>query len=429
MKHITIIRVLLILLILSAISCNDNVTPALDSAIASNETRDINEAIYIAESAAHIFSNRARSEEIKIREVKTITTTGSRSCNYCDTLIYIIDYENIDGYALVSASNYGEALLAYIENGSSDDVLAPEFNPVLSLAENYVQTASNSTLVPSDLTRHKVETEWITTNQIGPKIEVRFGPDRWEADFCPNGDAGAEIIALAQMLSFYESPNELSNGLPFDWSLIKQHDIAKHDHSYSTGNNDNFMEIPEECPLQDSDHLKFSQFIRDLGSLCNADYSSSKTKINDPILIVDVLNQYVGNINWSFSPITEDKVLDQTIQNGIGILFGLDASDQIVLVWVADGYKDVDIYTNEYINKTSSPYFGWELIDSRKTGEARYYHYNWGWYGKCNGYFNVKVFDPLNASEYDYNKNNNTDKPYLGLTKQAAIISINHNEN
>ena len=407
-------------------SCNEELTQNINPEARLNQIRSVDEAINIAESAANIFSNGARHGEIRTGKIKAITTSSSRS-NSCDTLLYIIDYENLNGYSLVSASLYGEALLAFIEEGKPEDALSPEFSPIISLTENYIQNSSNASSIPSDFIRHKYEKKWVTTNQVGPKVEVRFGPDKWEAEYCPNGDAGMEIIALAQALSYYECPKELSNGSPFDWSVIKLHDIAKHDHSYSIGNN-NFELIPEECPLTDSEHLKLGAFIKDLGVKCDADYTSTKTTI-DPISIVDALCQYVDNVNWSFGSIADDSLLDRTIENGIGIVFGLDASDQIVLVWVVDGYKDVDIYTNEYINKTQSPYFGWELIDSQKTGEGRYYHYNWGWYGKCNGYFNKKVFDPLNASEYDYNKNNTTDRPYSGLTKHTAILSFDRNEN
>ena len=29
-------------------------------------------------------------------------------------------------------------------------------------------------------------------------------------------------------------------------------------------------------------------------------------------------------------------------------------------------------------------------------------HYNWGWAGNCNGWFNLSSVTPMNAVEYDY---------------------------
>lgn len=47
----------------------------------------------------------------------------------------------------------------------------------------------------------------------------------------------------------------------------------------------------------------------------------------------------------------------------------------------------------------------WFPIGSPSSTSKRYMHYNWGWYGNCNGYFLSVVFDTSDAYQYDTNNN------------------------
>ena len=63
--------------------------------------------------------------------------------------------------------------------------------------------------------------------------------------------------------------------------------------------------------------------------------------------------------------------------------------------WVVDGY---DTATYQYVTY-AHPYgssIWW--IDSTGDTFTRYlYHFNWGWYGVCNGYFTGSVFNTDNV--------------------------------
>ena len=42
----------------------------------------------------------------------------------------------------------------------------------------------------------------------------------------------------------------------------------------------------------------------------------------------------------------------------------------------------------------------WKLADEHIT-EYKCIHYNWGYYGYCDGYYNLNVFNTSRAVEYD----------------------------
>ena len=57
-------------------------------------------------------------------------------------------------------------------------------------------------------------------------------------------------------------------------------------------------------------------------------------------------------------------------------------------------YERVAANINEYVLESITEY------------DHYYYHFNWGWYGDCNGYFSKNVFDSQAATWYDGTSNN-----------------------
>lgn len=51
-----------------------------------------------------------------------------------------------------------------------------------------------------------------------------------------------------------------------------------------------------------------------------------------------------------------------------------------------------NLQTTTYIFEQVLGSIIWELVDVRVSNE-RLYHFNWGWYGKNNGYFAANVFN------------------------------------
>jgi hypothetical protein len=63
-----------------------------------------------------------------------------------------------------------------------------------------------------------------------------------------------------------------------------------------------------------------------------------------------------------------------------------------------DGYKTITITIRKMARTaTSDWFFTGEVI----TENNYYLHFNWGWYGNCNGYFAEGVYDTSQALLYD----------------------------
>lgn len=80
---------------------------------------------------------------------------------------------------------------------------------------------------------------------------------------------------------------------------------------------------------------------------------------------------------------------------------GCESSGDNGHAWVVDGYKSrTQIYRTYYIQADGSE-LNWIYDETEYT----YFHFNWGWHGDCNGYFQTGVFDTQEGFEYDSNSN------------------------
>ena len=85
-----------------------------------------------------------------------------------------------------------------------------------------------------------------------------------------------------------------------------------------------------------------------------------------------------------------------SVKNGISILHD----------WVIDGYIISKTYHYVLVHPLGN--INEWVIDSVTVTTKKLCHYNWGWYGDCNGYFASGVFDtqepdvPSLSSEHNY---------------------------
>lgn len=67
-------------------------------------------------------------------------------------------------------------------------------------------------------------------------------------------------------------------------------------------------------------------------------------------------------------------------------------------IWVCDGSIHIEYY--HYFATRPNSNCEWE-IQSKESGRVDFNHFNWGWYGKCNGWYNQDVIDfPSDDGEY-----------------------------
>ena len=385
--------------------------PALPEA--SSSIRSYSEALAIAKNSISILNGKATTRsayndrkidltDTCVYKSNSKTRTGS---NINDTLIYVFNFENNDGFALVSASKATNGLLAVTERGHCDpdtDSGIEGFDMFVEKAKNYVAAANIPAPEPIDTMESIIEdTIYIYQTFTGPYLNVKWGQSYAEGEYCPNHISGCAATAMGQVMTYYEYPDSMPITFPnsdvtlqvFDWTAIKGHS-TKHYISIC---------FPENYEV----HRSIGRLCRQLGYLANSTYSSYSTSTYTNRLQSAMENigyQITGWNNYSSS--NTKNMLD----NGkIMIMYG-NVNGNNGHFWVLDGYyKDeyiIDLYL--YIHGRD------ELIPDGSIGPftTRLNHINWGWYGVNNGYFDDGVFNtysvqlpdtPDNYASYNFN--------------------------
>ena len=116
-------------LILYSCSKDETVTNYLESNKGNTSNyRTLAEALQIAQDAASMVNDSvetraaSRTRIVDTKNVRVITSPGTRSFSANnDTLLYVLNYEDEKGFAVVSANKATEGLLAVTEDGSYEE--------------------------------------------------------------------------------------------------------------------------------------------------------------------------------------------------------------------------------------------------------------------------------------------------------------------
>lgn len=216
---------------LIASSCNnDAVEEPQPSVIAKNTityspsaiNRTLDEAISIANEAKGMLNNSKSSRaginrEIDLTDgIKYVVSNVSRSNP--DTLLYILNYKDNAGFAVISTRRSTEALLAVTESGtytSPDDCDNPGFNMFMDMAIAYVADAPFTPPTPPtggdqfEIQEVKREEITLVNDTLPHRVEVEWDQTGIYGTYCKNGIAGCNNVAAAMAMSYFEYPSSI----------------------------------------------------------------------------------------------------------------------------------------------------------------------------------------------------------------------------
>lgn len=384
-------------LLWSSCSNEEGVVPPSSPEKAASELRTPEEAIALADN---LFASRTEGTRAASRTVKAVSIIGSASGrSACDTLIYAINYEDNAGFALVSAVPEGIDIIGYADEGSFDvEKIEPGSNVeyFLDAAKNYVSTRGISvgggTIVdPGNQPIYK----W---DRIAPVLTVEWGQSYPEGIYCPNKIAGCVQTAMAQMMSFLQAPRSISLTYP-DHDIATQTlnwaEITKHTKSCSNVESVVNSHL-SSCRATLESHKALGRLCRELGHRNHAIYHQNET------------SAYTFDAMETFATLcpsktfTAYKYFNSDFSNlygllkakpGIAYVDGGDKGGAGGHAWVCDGGEDMQKITREL--KYDGTYV--DYVEHNYS-----YHFNWGWDGTYNGYFNAGVFDITKGRAYDF---------------------------
>lgn len=384
-------------LILYSCSKDETVTNYLESNKGNTSNyRTLAEALQIAQDAASMVNDSvetraaSRTRIVDTKNVRVITSPGTRSFSANnDTLLYVLNYEDEKGFAVVSANKATEGLLAVTEDGSyeesSDAYHDTGISNFMELAKSYATRGPEDSLEVDFF----IPIDTIYTTK-GPLISVKWGQRYPEGKYCPNLRSGCAVTAAAQIFSYYKHPTSIAltypnadiNNQVLDWDEMRKHIL------YYTPNG---MCTMQYCLANDSAHNMIGRLCRQLGHLSDMEYYTEP----DTASATDRMLIWYAILNSGYScPLWEEYITGkahQNIQYNKPVLFsGGDVVSWKRHIWIVDGYKKMTVrYTTLHPDR---PPF------SRIT---YYNHINWGWNGRNNGYFLDNIFDTQNYQNLD----------------------------
>lgn len=349
-------------------------------------TRTADEVLDIANKAVKWFGEENASlSRSKTMEISCITTkAGSRTAN--DTLLFVVNYGNDNGFAIISAKKDHDGLLAVTNNGTYTEGVEfdnPGMNMMMKNAIAYASIPIDPILPP--VPENPKMMEWvidtISSIDVAPRLSTAWGTDFLGEDGFPDPRVTCGPIAASQALAFLKQPSSIvlthknNSVLPLDWDSM----------------------IAEKYTVHYQRNLLGPEVAYRMGTFTSIDNTSN---INNAKSVIDnLVPGHTSNIYHSNADLS-------TIRNG-GIIYvsarGVD-ENEYSHAFIIDGGHRLYITETTYIVTYLS---GTNLVLSRELKgvetlkDEYYFHVNWGWGGINNGYFNSNLLAPHKAIEYD----------------------------
>ena len=434
-------KLLFLALVVSALlsGCTSTDGPTLPTAEGEeySEFRTEKELLAIAEDAPGLFDEvQARTSRKVTSGLIPVANTNARSESEIE--IYAINFEDEQGFVLVTDNRAIDGLLAYVPEGSYSNELLdiPAFADLISRPT--IPTDSIAKPVPypgipnpnpgdgddddDDGTMKKRITETKTTKttleNYPRKVSTKWGQGIPANLFFSNFSAGCGPVAAGQAMSYIQPPyitlsfpGKDTDKVTFDWSEIRKH-IRDHD-SYVY-----------DCNASESVHKQIAYLCREIAHRANAQYIPFATGTT-PNGIYNALTSLFSSYCNISTPIVFSSAseLENRLKNDVCIMFAADAygnySNHAFLI---DGYKIVkryDVCRWRYDDDSIRQI--WHILWETET-ITTYYHVNWGWSNDGNGYFSSDLLNPSRPYELD-NSNFSSDMS-ANYNKDKIFISI-----
>ena len=357
--------------------------------------RSQDEAIQIAENAYSAFlgkSSRATNNMVKDDGTFAIKGRASRGQSN-DTIMYVVNFKDDAGFALVSAKPNTEGLIGIAEEGHytpGEDCNNGAFESYLSNAINYIETQSLSNFPPVDtIINHPGHPDPGTfvdevIASVGPKVKVKWGTGAPCSNLITNYNHMSLCTSIAMALTYFRFHDYFhptypgSYGrVPLMWDLMCKH----------IGGDEGCTEPSDSLELaHDMIEIMCRQIAHNINYLNTDDDIDPYPRYKCKPLDFDIC----GLINpYYFYSCIDDNML---------LVHGISATSSEYF-WLLDGYK---------VTRTNLP--------GIPPHTATYIHHNWAADGRCNGYYLEDVYNTSNHHSLDNNNNNfnfNANETYI----------------
>lgn len=413
-------RLFLIAMAMFVVSCHSEIAepkvvgaPSVDDpvsiyAISEEEAiENLNEFL----AAFDVEDTRVNSRVVKsIEPVKldNLGVTRTSSDVDIDNLLYIVEFEDGQGSAVLGADRRLTPVYAVLDesvltkedfqnvvNGENiEDVSTFTAGLIAQDAMNSISTCDLGMVdLRTDITYYTTTTTLLS--KVFPMLNTKWGQGPPYNDRFPlksNGlsreEAGCGTIAVAQVLTYLTYPNNITlNGHSHDWSIITK---------FTYWGEENTDIYDKNC---------LSLFIYDLALEMNVDFGDGGEEDLGsyvPVEESEALFERLGYKNVNFESLTTAKAYNMIWNNKPFYAYGIDTRHvevptDVAHAWVIDGWKETETVVRKIV-EDNGIIISNTIYDEYTT---QYAHCNFGWNGKCDGYYTFTMFNTLSLRPND----------------------------
>lgn len=369
---------------------------------------------------------------------KMVVNYGKSRAQLPDTLMYVFNFDNDEGFAVVAADRRLEGLIAITEKGSYDPAVGtdnPGLQYYMTAAEENLQLrldsidgiTSNDTighggLIPgaggdvivegdnpgnsggnnsgddpiTTLAQQKWEDDTFVIANDGPRLGyAELGQRYPEGMLCSNLTCGCTVTSMFLTMRYFGYPTQLyldydnndGETIFIDWSDITKHHKSCYN-EYTLSN--------DGCTVDR--HLTIAKICRYLGYHIDASYGWGYDKYGNKYGVTSAtlnkVKDVMRKLGFEVSSTKEYKEFDKlksfAYVNAIALL-SAEIQGNTGHMWIMDGIRYIKYVHTVYIKYDGDT--DWQ-INGQNTHTDYYLHLNWGWNGTSNGWFNAGVFNP-----------------------------------
>ena len=346
-------------------------------------------------------ATRTIREKRTIKDIDVVCSNSyshSTRSSQIDSLLYIVNFDNDKGYALLEADKRAEGVIALVDAGylTADEFLSPPdidatngTGALYSLINEYV---SRSISIYDENLVSKASDRWYgfwvyNSGLIAPLLKTQWHQKAPYNYYCPeiNGKkcvAGCVAIALAQIYAYNKQscnfgPDKIG-GYTIDWNGVF-----------------------EDMDNPGKNSLATATLVRAVGAAVGMDYGADASSSNiDKACAALKQSGYKGTpkaVSYS-ADMVRTMVYDRTAPTYMrGVAYRSDGAQLGGHAWVVDGYEKYSRLVYEGPVGNVSHVVGTEY--------KYLVHCNFGWMnGLSNGYYVSDIFNLLEGAERpDYN--------------------------
>jgi hypothetical protein len=329
---------------------------------------------------------------------------SSKKTNDSNALYYIYNKGNKNGYVIISGDDRAKTVLGYADDGDFDFSILPESaKEWLKFYESEITSLPEVEYPTTKVVRSTVATK---NNEYPTFISPLLGNIKWSQtapynNLCPIIDStknvramtGCVATAMAQVMRYYKWPVKGTGSHSYKTS---SYNLPLSLDFYNT--TFDWNNISETYDSNSTQNNAVATLMYNCGVAINTDYAQSSSASSIDVAIA--LSTYFGydkNIQiYSRDYCSRTKwveMLKTELSAARPILYGGVNSSSVGHMFVCDGYDENGLF-----------------------------HFNWGWGGYANGYFEISALDPANLKTSSNTGGfNNTQTIITGIQKPNSF--------